>query len=514
MWAATLAIVGPKTNLGSHRSADKSFSITMDVSSCVLRARPILMCAVFVAQGSVMQHGFLSGAALEGAASQSQHCAPLRDRGSIFTVDVEVGTPPQIFSVVADTGSDALIVTSCVCHEHDRCFPKSRCFKGDGRSSSFSVSHSGMTGDPERVVLGFGSGEVVAVLATDVARVGTVPATMNDSLLLMYDHRLQIQGPFEGILGLGPPHPSSNRPKQVPHGFLRQAGVDRFSLCFNSNGEGALTLGALPATRPLASVGKAHWGVDFQGITVGQTRRALRFCTPQSATLRRGQQTRCGLIPDSGTTLFMAPAAHIAKLVEALCEAWPRCKAAAAKEELMTKQQAFQDLLLNCEGSDWLVNGSGLDELPPFQLHVAGIGELTKQALQINATSYIVMTSVRDMQFMKDAAPQLVGMASTTLPANLAGRSHVCLPAFGEMDYVTAANGPIWIAGLPLFYEFQVGYDRSTAGISFGRGPCTSCSSTGISLATRAARMPRLLSSPPRLPTSFTDIPGSFSMPR
>ena len=34
----------------------------------------------------------------------------------------------------------------------------------------------------------------------------------------------------------------------------------------------------------------------------------------------------------------------------------------------------------------------------------------------------------------------------------------VCMPFFGEFDYDTAMNGPIWIMGTPLFYEYQVHY--------------------------------------------------------
>jgi len=51
----------------------------------------------------------------------------------------------------------------------------------------------------------FGSGSVQAVVATDVVKVGTLKAKMNDGLLLMVDHQLRMAGAFEGILGLGQP---------------------------------------------------------------------------------------------------------------------------------------------------------------------------------------------------------------------------------------------------------------------------------------------------------------------
>ena len=53
----------------------------------------------------------------------------------------------------------------------------------------------------------------------------------------------------------------------------------------------------------------------------------------------------------------------------------------------------------------------------------------------------------------------------------------VCRPAFGAMDYQTEQNGPVWILGLPIFYEYVVGYDMEAKppAISFSSGLCGSC---------------------------------------
>ena len=86
------------------------------------------------------------------------------------------------------------------------------------------------------------------------------------------DQALSLTGHFEGILGLGrpPDRERANLAKvQVP-GFLERAHVQRFSMCFNHNAPGVLGFGTPTHRKPLSSVGKAHWSLNFHGITFGQ----------------------------------------------------------------------------------------------------------------------------------------------------------------------------------------------------------------------------------------------------
>merc|ERR1719387_1209078 len=112
-------------------------------------------------------------------------------------------------------------------------------------------------------------------------------------------------------------------------GFLQHAGINRFSLCFNDGGQdGALKLDTPKLPNALLSVGQMHWGVDFQGVSVGKASAPVKFCSPESK--KKGQDTACGAIPDSGTTLFMAPEEHIQMLFEEICDGWERCRTAAS----------------------------------------------------------------------------------------------------------------------------------------------------------------------------------------
>merc|ERR1719161_2959871 len=171
------------------------------------------------------------------------------------------------------------------------------------------------------VSLMFGSGEVEAIIATDVVRVGSVSTSMEEGVLLMVNHALKLSGPFEGILGLGPPRNvtevmlqeewAAREPKRIaeavsqsvadtskavgddiemtkdlkstekikvkivndslstsqamlpgkifsPKSFLQSANVDRFSVCFNDGGlDGALNLRTPKVEHTLTSIGQA-----------------------------------------------------------------------------------------------------------------------------------------------------------------------------------------------------------------------------------------------------------------
>jgi len=102
----------------------------------------------------------------------------------------------------------------------------------------------------------------------------------------------------------------------------------------------------------------------------------------------------------------------------------------------------------------------------------------------------------------------------------------VCTPSFGSVKYHTKLNGPLWILGTPLFYEYQVGYDLTSSppSLSFSDSPCGACEdgeikdlapnatafltrSRSIGRRSSARRMPRELSGPPRVPDLDTTLP-------
>jgi len=174
----------------------------------------ILLALLSSSQGfQLTGHEFLQqhrSASSDGQEMEAhEKCAPLKNMQSYFSVVVEVGTPAQKFSVVADTGSDNVIIPSCTCKESGYCNQDAKCFRGTNKSSTFYMSTNGSAakhGLP-LVDMMFGSGAIEAVVGSDMVTVGGVDTMMPDGILLMVQNELQIEdaGGFQGILGLGPP---------------------------------------------------------------------------------------------------------------------------------------------------------------------------------------------------------------------------------------------------------------------------------------------------------------------
>jgi hypothetical protein len=326
-----------------------------------------------------------------------------------------------------------------------------------------------------------------------------------------------------------------------PLGFLEQSGDARFSMCFNRGRNGVLRIGATPATQVHGSCGTAHWGVAMEGISLGANSTddvsSLVACKPEQ--LRKGQDSPCGAIPDSGTTLFMGPKAHVKSIMEGICDKWDRCRqnytkfkeaeamAAGAmvknygvnpyEDMTLGRHQVFQMLLADC--GRWMTNEESLNELPPVHFHIVGTSG-TKQVLKIPAKTYVMemeAQSASTLGFSSDII-DTDGSGNESIPVNpslgkaahgKAGRAEtVCRPAFGPMEYPTAKNGPVWILGTGLFYEYVVGYNMETTppSMSFtsqSEQPCGSCASNARLAADEESTLwrPLMVTSKPRMPT-------------
>lgn len=491
-------------------------------------------------------------------------CATLTHHGAFSTVDVAVGTPAQVFRVVADTGSDSVIIPSCVCQDLNNCHAGDRCFTGTGHSSSFRIE-DGPAGPPA-AVLTFGSGPIKVAVASDLVRVGKVEQDMKDGVLLMVDQELDFGGSFEGILGLGLPtnawpasevvaevastqiqyalmsnqtsdigdsakdslslagvnveakhisrhnlsigfesaaEKEANQGTYEETGFLESAGVSRFSMCFNEGSAGgALRLNPPVAERTLGNVGHDHWAVDFRGVSIGESTGRVNFCGVEG--MKPGQETPCAGIPDSGTTAIMGPQGHIDLLFESLCDGWDRCK------------QNYTEMR---ETSSTTSAVASKAEMFQFLLHncAAWMEDVDTGINELPPINFGLRGSDGTEQEVKMPAWSYV---TTTL---VPGGGQICEPVFSAMDYNTEKNGPVWIFGSPFFFTHEVGYDLQTSppGISFTsiqESSCGSCddgstaslvsgSAGTVSSVEQRHRRPRMQAGPRRSSSIDTSKP-------
>jgi len=409
----------------------------------------------------------------------AESCSVLANQGTHYTVEVNVGSPPQKFDLVADTGSIALIVESCECQKQSLCKPTEKCFVGDD-----SLSYVGPKPTDPLLLLKYGTGDIIASAATDVVQVGEVSTKMKSGVLLMVKRMFMTEYDFEGLLGLGVPSwagsskssANSSSPslsddnlkagmRVRPRSFLETAGVMMFSMCFRPGLGGALRLNSPAAPRMLKQVGRRHWSLNLNGISAGSPTAPVSICDRTEP----GHSSPCAAIPDSGTTNIMGPKKDIERIFADICARWPRCQKFAAERDI-SHAEAFKHVLWDCPG--WMTPEEGVGEVPSVFFHLGGTDGET-ETVEITAMSYVYEST------------------------SAAGH-RVCLPSFDTWQFDTKIHGPACILGTPLFYEYQVTFGLEPPSIGFSKEACHLCDDQTTSLA--LSNKVRIMNGKPRLP--------------
>ncbi|GCF00541.1 vacuolar protease A [Zygosaccharomyces mellis] len=201
------------------------------------------------------------------------HSVPLTNYlNAQYYTEVSLGTPPQNFKVILDTGSSNLWIPSAECNSL-ACFLHS---KYDHDSSS-SYKPNGT-----EFAIRYGSGSLEGYVSQDTLNLGDLSITRQDFAEATSEPGLQFAfGKFDGILGLGydsisvdgvvPPFYNAwkqgllDEPKFAFYlgkdGESEDGGIATFGGVDNSKFEGDITW--LPVRR------KAYWEVKFDGIGLG-----------------------------------------------------------------------------------------------------------------------------------------------------------------------------------------------------------------------------------------------------
>ncbi|XP_012518830.1 PREDICTED: chymosin-like [Propithecus coquereli] len=217
---------------------------------------------------------------------------------------VSIGTPPQEFTVVFDTGSSDLWVpsiycTSNACQNHHRFDPsKSRTFQMLSKSLSIRDGLGSMQG-----FLGYDTVTVSTIVDTHQT-VGL--RTQEPGFIFTYSE-------FDGILGLAYPSLASDYFMPVFDTMMNRYLVahDLFSVYISRNDQGStLTLGAI---NPFYYAGSLHW--------VPVTRQAYWQFTVNSVTIHGvtvACDNSCQAILDTGTSLLVGPSSDILNIQKAI----------------------------------------------------------------------------------------------------------------------------------------------------------------------------------------------------
>eukprot|EP00928_Gymnodinium_smaydae_P086834 TRINITY_DN71255_c0_g1_i1.p1 TRINITY_DN71255_c0_g1~~TRINITY_DN71255_c0_g1_i1.p1 ORF type:complete len:472 (-),score=95.56 TRINITY_DN71255_c0_g1_i1:6-1358(-) len=237
---------------------------------------------------------------------------------------ITLGSPPQPFDVVLDTGSGNLIVPAAECTD-TACL---RHVRFDAAASSTAVLLASAEGRPVRnasdggqeerdtVSIIFGTGELTGLFVKDQVCVGDLCSPLNFVVATKESDEPFAGAPFDGILGLGLPQLSEGQGFSILDSMIRAGRLAQniFSVFFAQDEaeESEILLGALREERmeePLQWVpvtNPGYWQVAMADLHLGS--KPLELCGSSG----------CQAAFDTGTSLIAGPPRLVRKLAERL----------------------------------------------------------------------------------------------------------------------------------------------------------------------------------------------------
>ncbi|XP_040591998.1 napsin-A isoform X4 [Mesocricetus auratus] len=253
--------------------------------------------------------------------------------------DIGLGTPPQNFTVVFDTGSSNFWVPSARCHFFSLPCWFHRRFNSKA-SSSFQPNGT-------KFAIQYGTGQLNGILSQDRLTIGGIRgASVTFAEALWESSMVFTFARFDGILGLGFPTLAVDGVQPPLDAMVEQGLLEKpiFSFYLNRDTEGSdggeLVLGGsdpahyIPPLTYMPVTIPAYWQVHMESVKVGT---GLSLCAQG-----------CGVILDTGTSLITGPSEEIRALNKAI--------------------GGFPFL-----AGQYLIQCSKIPELPPVSFHLGGV---------------------------------------------------------------------------------------------------------------------------------------------
>nr|BAU16176.1 pepsinogen A1 [Cynops pyrrhogaster] len=258
---------------------------------------------------------------------------------------ISIGTPPQSFNVIFDSGSSNLWVpstscTSSACSNHNEFNPSS--------SSTFQSTSTSLS-------IGYGTGSMTGVLGYDTVQVGGLTVANQVFGLAYTEADFFSSMPFDGILGVAYPSIACDSATPVfdnmwSQGLLPQ---DLFSVYLSANGaSGSVVIFGGYETQyysgamnwiPLSAEG--YWQITVDSVTMNGNVIACNG--------------GCQAIVDTGTSLIAGSSTGVANIQSAI--------------------GAYQD-----SNGEYVVNCNSISSLPDIVFNINGVGYPVPASAYIN----------------------------------------------------------------------------------------------------------------------------------
>lgn len=310
-WMAAFVVNADVSRIALHKRSNEEM-----VAAHLKRERDGLVAAFHSSASPSAERGLRAG----GDANADIDIAPPRTTSSSanevikdyanaqYFGTVEIGTPPQSFEVIFDTGSSNLWVPKVGCSHCGLPFISHKSKYDDAKSSTYEAN-----GDDFEIMYGSGSvkgffSKDDVTLAEDIVIREVEFAEITDAGGLGMAYSI---GKFDGILGLGFTSISVGGVPTVFEEAIKQNKVDQpiFAFYLGDNQPGELTFGGYDSSKfegDLAYVkleSATYWEISVDSIAAGEY------------TNGGGPTTA---IVDSGTSLITGPKAEIRKLATAM----------------------------------------------------------------------------------------------------------------------------------------------------------------------------------------------------
>lgn len=246
--------------------------------------------------------------------------------------EITIGTPPQSFKVVLDTGSSNLWVPSVECGSI-------ACYLHAKYDSSASSTYKA---NGTKFEIRYGSGSLSGFVSQDTVSIGDITIKGQDFAEATSEPGLAFAfGRFDGILGLGYDRISVNGIVPPFYKMVEQKLVDEPVFAFylaDTDGESEVVFGGVDKDRYTGKITtiplrrKAYWEVDFNAISYGDDTAELE---------------NTGIILDTGTSLNALPS-QLAEMLNAQIGAKKNYAGQYAID--CSKRDSLKDVTFNLAG--------------------------------------------------------------------------------------------------------------------------------------------------------------------